>query len=90
MHGKAWAIKWWQNHTLPSHKKLEMKNKFTDYLVQNGWRETSPMTYRKTESNYEIFFDNSNAVEIYIEGNRIKDAHLSELGDLINLLNTLS
>jgi len=66
-----------------------MNNTFTKHLEQEGWHEADLMTYRKTGIEYEIFFDNSNAIEIYLNKKRVKDAYLSQLDDLANLLKSL-
>ena len=63
-----------------------MKNIFTNYLLDNGWLEVALMSYKKAENNLEIFFDNSNQIEIYKGNSRIKDVYLHELKDLINVI----
>ena len=66
-----------------------MKNVFTEYLIEKGWLESAPMTYTKMGNNYEIFFDNSNQIEIYLNSKRVRNIRLLELDDLIQLLDTL-
>ena len=66
-----------------------MKNIFTDYLINNGWLEVAPMSYKNGKDDLEIFFDTSNQIEIYNSTGRIKDAYLQNLEDLIAALRTI-
>jgi hypothetical protein len=64
-----------------------MKNTFTEYLVNNGWDNVSPMCYKRLDSiEFELFFDSSNQIELY-KGNERKDAkYLLNENDLILFL----
>lgn len=64
-----------------------MKNQFTLYLEENGWKEISYMSFQLLENNsYEIFFDNSNQIELY-ENNKVKAfTYLVTLEDLKQFL----
>ena len=66
-----------------------MKNVFTDYLINDGWLEVAPMSYKKGNDDLEIFFDSSNKIEIYNSTGRIKDVYLHDLEDLIIALGTI-
>ena len=55
--------------------------------MQHGWQESDLMTYTcAMRGNYEIFFDNSNSIEIYQGKIRIESAYLSSINDLIKVL----
>lgn len=60
------------------------------YLVGEGWIEKHVMLYVK--NGIEIFFDNSNAIEIYNEGNknvRLGDYYATTVKDLFELLKNI-
>jgi hypothetical protein len=64
-----------------------MKNNFTKYLLENGWEQSSPMNFRNIKDyRYEIFFDNSNQIELYFNNNRITEKYLVDLTMLIFFL----
>ena len=60
---------------------------YTNYLKLNGWTERSQMSFVK--NGYEIFWDTSNAVEIYLENdnkNRLEDVRIETLDELKKLI----
>jgi hypothetical protein len=63
---------------------------YIKYLKLNGWTERSQMSFIK--NGYEIFWDNSNAVEIYPENDnkrRLEDVRIETLDDLEKLIKRL-
>jgi len=64
-------------------------NKFTEYLIQKGWKQTDPVTFvNPKRKGIEIFFDNSNHIEIYNESKRISSHYATEIEDLISIFNS--
>ena len=66
-----------------------MKNKYTEYLLEQGWIETDPMRYSNKNSEYKIFFDTSSQIDVYKGTQLIKSVYLSKLDDLVFLLNSI-
>jgi hypothetical protein len=62
---------------------------YTEHLKQQGWIEVEPMSFKKPNIGYEIFFDTSSQIEIYNGKLRVKSVYLQSLRDLTNVLNDL-
>jgi uncharacterized protein YdeI (YjbR/CyaY-like superfamily) len=61
-----------------------------DFLKQNGWIERSPMSFVK--NGYEMFWDNSHAVEVYPENDnkkRLFDIRIETIDELQKLMEEL-
>jgi hypothetical protein len=63
------------------------KNIFASYLLDHGWTEYSPMSYKKLNSDLEIFFDTSNQIEMSKGKINVGSFYLEDLSDLIRVLN---
>ncbi|MCQ4140497.1 hypothetical protein [Chryseobacterium sp. EO14] len=64
-----------------------MKNLFTEYLIKNGWKEISFLTYQFPHNkSIEIFFDNSNQIELYIDKKRKSEKYIEKIEDLLSFL----
>ena len=67
-----------------------MKNLFTEYLIENGWKEISNMNFQQEKSqNVEIFFASSNQIEVYIDTKLKTEKYLSNLEDLKEVLSKI-
>lgn len=61
---------------------------FKEYLVNKSWIETTAMAFRHTSNQYiELFFDNSNQVELFIKGIRLAEYRVDDLAALEQLVN---
>jgi len=61
-----------------------------NYLIEQGWTQKNQMIYIK--KGIEIFFDNSNSIEIYRSDNnrlRLDDFRAQSIKDLMILLSTI-
>jgi hypothetical protein len=64
-----------------------MKNTFSEYLIMNGWKEMSPMTFQNiAKPECEIFFDTSNQIELYIDNERKAEKYILNQFELIEFL----
>ena len=71
-------------------KLSDPSNVKTQHLIDNGWIERKPLSFVKF--GIELFFDNSDAVEIYPEdeiSRRLADVRISTIADLVNLENDI-
>ena len=56
------------------------------HLIENGWTERTPMSF--VQYGIELFFDNSNAVEVYPSSDssrRLGDFRIRTVADLASL-----
>lgn len=66
---------------------IESYEAATRHLIENGWHKENPGGFKK--GGYEIVFDTSHYVELYdATGERIAEAPIKSLEDIINFLNT--
>jgi hypothetical protein len=64
-----------------------VENVFSKYLLENGWRKINLMTFQNIKKpEYEIFFDSSNQIELYIDNERKDERYLFDEIELINFL----
>ena len=64
-----------------------MNNIYTEYLLNNGWIQSNQMRYNlQRNPSFELFFDTSNQIELYIKNERKNEKYLQSLDDLIIFL----
>jgi hypothetical protein len=68
-----------------------MKNSFTEYLIQNGWKEINIMTFQQKEKSQrvEIFFASSNQIEVYVNSKLKFEKYLLNIEDLKDALGNI-
>lgn len=67
-----------------------MKNSFTEYLKENGWKEINSMTFQKEKlQKIEIFFSSSNQIEVYVDSKLKIEKYLLNLEDLKEVLDNI-
>ena len=65
-------------------------NIYTEQLLSKGWEQSSPMSFTNpTYPGIEFFFDNSDQVEIYLNGKIKQGFYLKTVEDVDKVLANL-
>lgn len=68
-----------------------MKNSYSEYLESNGWKKINPMTFQNIlKPEYEIFFDTTNQIELYINNERKYERYIHNQVDLIEFIEKIN
>ncbi|RHX77413.1 hypothetical protein DLM77_21275 [Leptospira yasudae] len=60
----------------------------SELLIRKSWKQDNLMSYSMVKNNnsFELFFDTSNQVEMYLNGKRIAECFFRDMKELENFI----